>query len=125
MPLKLGLEGVLALKAHRITEQYNVPDIVALQALSPIAISVAASYGAPVGNYLISASASSGNIVITLPSAVSGLHRTYVITKVDTSSNTVTIASISGLVAGEVNQSLLLGQESLSFFSDGTNWQVR
>ena len=122
---RIGFEGLIALKANRLTTENNIPDIVALQALSPMAISITANYGAPIGNYLISASASIGNITITLPSAVSGLDRTYVITKVDSTSNIVTISSVSGLVAGEANQKLLLEQESLSFFSDGTNWQVR
>ena len=122
---RIGFEGMLALKANRLTIENNIPDIIALEALSPIAIGITANYGPPIGNYLISASASIGNITITLPSAVSGLDRTYVITKVDSTLNTVTIASVSGLVANEVNQVLLLQQESLSFFSDGTNWQVR
>lgn len=122
---RVEFEGLIALKANRLTTENNIPDIIALQALSPIAISITANYGAPIGNYLISASASIGNIVITLPSAVYGLDRTYVVTKVDSTSNTVTISSVSGLVAGETNQVLLLEQESLSFFSDGTNWQVR
>jgi len=76
------------------------------------------------GNYCISANATSGNITVTLPTASLVPARTYTTTKIDTSSSYVRITSAS-LLADETYHDLLFNNESLSFFSNGTTWEVR
>jgi hypothetical protein len=75
-------------------------------------------------NYLVSVDATSKDIIVTLPTASFGEGRTCTVTKVDSSSHIVTIDSTS-LIAGESSFDLLLQYESLTLFSNGTEWMVK
>jgi hypothetical protein len=130
-----GLEAVLAMKANRnigssdltsisasITDHENRID--AIEALVPKYANIVSNYTALYGNYSISADATSGNITVTLPTASLVPARTYSTTKVDTSSSYVRITSAS-LLADEVYHDLLFVNESLTFFSNGSTWEVK
>lgn len=88
------------------------------------AVNITEDYTALIGNYLISADATTASLTVALPSANNAEGYVYTITKVDSTVNEVAIASPS-LVAGEASQLLVKQFESLSFFSDGTTWRVR
>ena len=130
-----GLEAVLAMKANRnigssdltsintsIADHENRLD--AIEALVPKYANIVSNYTALYGNYSISADATSGNITVTLPTASLVPARTYSTTKVDTSSSYVRITSAS-LLADEVYHDLLFVNESLTFFSNGSTWEVK
>ena len=74
-------------------------------------------------NYLVSVDASSNIVNISLPRANLSLGNTISITKVDSSSNMVILKSNSN-IGGESSFDLLLEQESLTLFSNGTEWIV-
>jgi hypothetical protein len=105
-----------------ITDHENRID--AIEALVPKYVNIVSNYTALYGNYSISANATSGNITVTLPTASLVPARTYSTTKTDTSSNYVRITSAS-LLADEVHHDLLFNNESLTFFSNGSTWEVK
>ena len=92
-------------------------------ALEPVIVNTSTNSILINKNYLVSADASSGSITITLPTASYGSGKTCTVTKTDSSSNIVTIDSAS-LIAGESFFDLLLQYESLTLFSNGTEWIV-
>ena len=75
-------------------------------------------------NHFVSVDATAKDIVVTLPTALVGLGKTCTVTKKDSSSHIVTIDSTS-LIAGETSFDLLLQYESLTLFSNGTEWMVK
>lgn len=75
-------------------------------------------------NYLVSVNASSIPITITLAAASVAVGKTCTISKTDSSSNHVTITSVSS-IAGDTSFDLVLQYESLTLFSDGTQWLAR
>jgi hypothetical protein len=128
-------EGVLALRMNRSVTDVDVTLLAAtvsdhenridsIESLLPNIVNITASYTALYGNYSISANATSGNITVTLPTASLVPARTYSTTKVDTSSSYVRITSAS-LLADEVYHDLLFVNESLTFFSNGSTWEVK
>ena len=128
-------EGVLALRMNRSVTDVDVTLLAAtvsdhenridsIESLLPNIVNITASYTALQGNYSISANATSGNIIVTLPTASLVPARTYSTTKVDTSSSYVRITSAS-LLADEVYHDLLFVNESLTFFSNGSTWEVK
>jgi hypothetical protein len=128
-------EGVLALRMNRSVTDVDVTLLSAtvsdhenridsIESLLPNIANIISNYTALYGNYSISADATSGNITVTLPTASLVPARTYSTTKVDTSSNYVRITSAS-LLADEVYHDLLFVNESLTFFSNGSTWEVK
>jgi hypothetical protein len=128
-------EGVLALRMNRSVIDVDVTLLSAtvadhenridsIESLLPNIVNIISNYTALYGNYSISANATSGNIIVTLPAAFLVPARTYSTTKVDTSSNYVRITSAS-LLADEVYHDLLFVNESLTFFSNGSTWEVK
>ena len=73
-------------------------------------------------NYIL-ANASSGNITITLPDATTCQGRGYIIKKIDSSSNTITIdGNGSQTIDGSLTQTLSTQYEVIRIISDGNNW---
>lgn len=88
-------------------------------------ITTTSSYTVPSRNYSVFADATSGAIIVTLPLAVKSKGFIIGTTKIDTSSNTVTIQrSGTDLIAGDTSHDLVVDGEVLNFISDGTNWQL-
>lgn len=77
-------------------------------------------------NYdVISVNASGGSRTITLPTASNNGGKTYLIKKIDSTTNYVKVdANGSETIDGELSQFLLVQHQSLEVISDGTNWQI-
>lgn len=68
--------------------------------------------------------ATSGNITITLPTAVSNV-AAFIIKKVDSSTNTVTIdGNASETIDGDLTLTIYDQYNYIEIISDGTNWKV-
>jgi len=61
---------------------------------------------------------------VTLPTAVGIAGRQYTIKKVDSSANTVTIASPAGTIDGAATKALASQWQAARVLSDGQNWFV-
>ena len=66
--------------------------------------------------------ASGGNITITLPAPTTG--KVYVIKKIDSSTNTVTVDAGTQTIDGANTKTLSAQYEVLRIQSDGSNWYV-
>lgn len=102
----------------------NTANISTIQSLEPNIVNVSANYTALSGNYMISADATTASFTVTLPTASTVPARSYTTTKIDATANHVRITSAS-LLAGEAYHDLLFKNESLTFFSNGTYWEVK
>ena len=84
-----------------------------------------ANYLVTSADYLIRANANSNIITITLPSAVTNTGRTFIIKKVDSSVNVVTVATTSAQTIDGSTTKLLNTQYSiLRVNSNGTSWDI-
>lgn len=86
-------------------------------------VSKTADYTATISDYMIVVDASGGNVTITLPSASGVYRREYVIKKVDSSANTVTVASAS-LVDGASTFTMYSQYYSVKVKSDASTWHI-
>ena len=93
-------------------------------ALEYISLSLTTDISLNNRNYLVSVNASSTPITVTLAAASVAVGKTCTISKTDSSSNHVTITSVSS-IAGDTSFDLVLQYESLTLFSDGTQWLAR
>jgi hypothetical protein len=76
-------------------------------------------------NHIIFADAVSNNVLINLPQASTCAGREYVIKKVDSSSNTVTVDGyLTETIDGGLTAVLILQHESITIVSDGTEWWI-
>jgi hypothetical protein len=67
----------------------------------------------------------SGNIQLTLPSAVNVRGRLYTVKKTDASGTTITIATIGGeTIDGSATKQLSEADDALTVASDGSNWET-
>ena len=99
--------------------------ITRLEAKSQKSVSVDSNYSALIGNYSIFADATAGAVTVTLPLAKRSKDLIIGTTKLDISSNIVTIQrSGTDLIVGEVSHDLIRDGEVLNFMSDGANWQL-
>jgi hypothetical protein len=75
---------------------------------------------------VILANATSNNIAITLPPAADYEDESFVVKKIDASSNTVTVSgdSISELIDNSTSQIINIINASLEMISDGSNWWI-
>ena len=74
---------------------------------------------------LIMVNASSGGITITLPAAASHTDRVYIIKKIDSSGNVVTIdANGSETIDGETKIELTLQYQYVTIVCDGDEWFI-
>ncbi len=72
-------------------------------------------------NITILANASSGNIIVTVPTTVIG---SYVIKKTDATANTVTVTPASGLIDGGSSVVLSIQNTAVDLVSDGSNLDI-
>nr|NIT61967.1 hypothetical protein [Fodinibius sp.]NIY30547.1 hypothetical protein [Fodinibius sp.] len=80
-------------------------------------------YTATIDEYFINCDCSGGNIVINLPTAIGQRGKTFVITKIDASANTVTVDAFGAeTINGALTAALSSRYESLNIYSDGANW---
>jgi hypothetical protein len=98
--------------------------------MSPAAVATAFSkISAQTSNYSFGSSQSevvlaSGNIIITLPTAV-GNSNYYTVKKTDSVGNTITVATTSSqTIDGGSGASLKVQYASITLVSDGSNWNV-
>ena len=69
--------------------------------------------------------ASSGNITVTLPAAVNHKNRVYIIKKIDSSTNKVTVdAKSAETIDGELTVELGLQFDYVSITSDADEWHI-
>ncbi len=86
-----------------------------------------ASYGILTTDYIITFDASGGSRTATLPTAVGASGTCYVIKKIDSSTNTVILATTSAqTIDGAASSALALATqyESITLCSDGANWLI-
>ncbi len=92
-----------------------------------LAVNTATSttYTADVTSYFIKVDATSNNVTVELPPAASVFGRQYVIKRIDSSGNTVTLDPDSGeTIDGASNYVLAAQYNGAIIFSDGTEWWV-
>ena len=76
-------------------------------------------------NYTVAANASTGALSITLPTSVGITGKVYVIKKMDSTANVVTVATTSSqTIDGATTRALSLQYDAISVQSDGANWIV-
>jgi len=123
-----------AVSIHNATQKiddhlYDVTNDVGLLKLGVPIVNITGSASLSVATLTALCDATSGDISITLPHAASCYiatrSREIAISKIDTSSNTVTIAGVSGAtIAGETNQVLEYQNEVINLVTDGNNWYL-
>ena len=81
------------------------------------------NYTATTSDNVILVNASSGDVTITLPASSSGLN--FTVKKIDSSSNTVTVASNgSETIDGSSTQVIISQYDAISLVSDGSNFYI-
>lgn len=85
----------------------------------------AVNYTLAATDYFVAADATNGPITQTLPTAVGIAGKRYVIEKVDSTVNTVAIATTSGqTISGAASELLVFPGHRVALVSNGTNWLV-
>ena len=93
--------------------------------LTKALVTKTANYTATIVDCTILGNASAGNITITLPTAASVAGRFYVVKKVDSSANTVTVATTSAqTIDGQSTKVLSIQYDGLQVQSDNANWVI-
>src|SRR5690606_16033406 len=87
-------------------------------------IYITASHTANIAERIISASASSGPLTVTLPDPNGIGKKEYVIRKSDGSANAVTIATATGTINGAATVDLTTQNAALTVESSGTGWFI-
>ena len=85
----------------------------------------ASAYTLGLQDNVVLGNATSGAFTLTLPSAIGIIGRQYILKKIDSSMNAVTIATTGGqTIDGASTASLSTQYQFLAIASDGTNWVV-
>lgn len=83
------------------------------------------AYTATLDDYLIRCDATSAAFTITLPAASTSGGVTFVVKKVDSTANAVTVdANAAELIDGAATQSLSTQNASYTIICDGTQWNI-
>lgn len=86
---------------------------------------ITANYLISLADYFIEANCISGNLIITCPTAINNSGRTFIIKKIDSSSNTLTIIGVNNQTFdGAVNRILSTQYQVLRIISNGINWSI-
>jgi hypothetical protein len=102
--------GTLTELETRINSEYTV-------------VTVTSNYTALTNDYLILCNALYGPITINLPSTGIIAGDSYIVKKIDSSINTVTIDALgSQLIDGQLTQTIGYQNTAVVFTNDGTNW---
>jgi hypothetical protein len=84
---------------------------------------VTSGYNMTTANGAVLANATTGSFTIQLPTAVGATSTVYVIKRIDTSANVVTVTSAGGTI--DTYASIAMSAlTSYTFISDGTNWWI-
>jgi len=84
-----------------------------------------AGYTVTATDYTVAANASTGALSITLPTSVGITGKVYVIKKMDSTANVVTVATTSSqTIDGATTRALSLQYDAISVQADGANWIV-
>jgi len=83
------------------------------------------NYTATIVDCTILGNAATGNITITLPTAASVAGRFYVVKKIDSTANTVTVATTSAqTIDGQSSKVLSIQYDGIQVQSDNANWVI-
>ncbi len=86
---------------------------------------ISSNYTVSGTDYIILANAASGNIIITLYTAINNKGKVLKFKKIDSSANTITIdGNGSETIDGSITKVLSTQYSILSIVSDGTNWYI-
>lgn len=86
---------------------------------------VSSLYTASIIDNVIAANASTGSFSVTLPTAVGITGKIYTVKKVDSSANTVTVATTSAqTIDGQSNEVLSFQYDGITVQSNGANWFI-
>ena len=84
-----------------------------------------ANYSAAAGDETILANASTGNVTITLPTAASISGKVYIVKKIDSTANSVIIATTSSqTIDGNTTRTFTSQYTGAQVQSDGSNWYI-
>jgi len=84
-----------------------------------------AGYTVTATDYTVAANASTGALSITLPTSVGITGKVYVVKKMDSTANVVTVATtLSQTIDGATTRALSLQYDAISVQADGANWIV-
>jgi hypothetical protein len=84
-----------------------------------------AGYTVTATDYTVAANASTGALSITLPTSVGITGKVYVVKKMDSTANVVTVATTSSqTIDGATTRALSLQYDAISVQADGANWIV-
>lgn len=84
-----------------------------------------ANYTATSSDETILGNASTGNITITLPTAVGATGKTYIVKKIDSSANVVIVATTSSqTIDGVTTRNVVSQYDSVQVQTDGANWFI-
>ena len=85
---------------------------------------ITSNHTATAGDHTIFVNATSGNITVALPTAANIMGRQYVIKRVDSSVNSVTIDPDGSETIEGASTMTLVGQRSIVIQSDNSNWWI-
>lgn len=89
----------------------------------PDPVTITSNTTADIANYLYLVNAASGAVTLTLPTAVGNAGKEFVVKKIDSSTNIVTIdASGSQTIDGALTLDTATQHDAVAFQSDGANW---
>ena len=92
---------------------------------SPSVVSKTTTYTITTSDSTVLCDATSAAFTVTLPTAVSATGKTYVVKKIDSSANAITIATTSSQTIDTIStQTLGIQNAWLVMQSDGSNWQI-
>jgi hypothetical protein len=84
-----------------------------------------AGYTVTATDYTVAANASTGALSITLPTSVGITGKVYVVKKMDSTANVVTVATTSSqTIDGATTRALSLQYDAIMVQADGANWIV-
>ena len=126
IPLATSLANATILLDTQIKQN---ADAITTASLGLTVLTKTANYTATAITQTLLCNAASGNITITLPSAVasytSNRSISIGISKIDTSVNTITIVGTGGAtIGGETSQVLYYQNEVINLVTDGINWWI-
>ena len=105
---------------------FTFPDASGTLALREVPIAnKTGAYTVVAGDYIITGDATTGAFTITLPTAVGIAGREYIIKKVDSSANAITVdANASETIDGALTQVISDQYTSITIVSNGSNWYI-
>lgn len=80
---------------------------------------------ASITDYVICVNTFSANVTVTLPTAIGNQGKVYIIKKIDSSSNSVSVVTTSSQTIDDETSQLINGQyDAMQVVSDNSNWNI-